>query len=305
MLITPKTTRAMQMAERFHAGQTDWSDAPTMLHVYRVAEAMDTEEETIVALLHDTIEDSEAMLADFDGFGQDICTAIELVSRDIIRDTYMDYIRRLKGNDIARKVKIADIMDHLSLDRAEYLTRSLEERYRGALSVLLGSEAENRCTKCRRYMPANGLKLACSLHDEAEKRDGADCVQFVSRFIQYPITVTAIDNKSDRHFSLYPCGQPVIVRPCGDNPEKKTFFGILLGDLPYMATCAYDRGTGTMTIQSMDNPAIYVPALQKVVYGYESWWRCIESPEEAEKAITQDDIDNTWWVKLLRDSLKD
>lgn len=303
MLITPKTARAMQMAEHFHTNQTDQSGVPAMLHVYRVAEAMETENETIVALLHDAIEDTEAMLADFEEFGADICKAIDLVSRNR-KDTYLDYIKHLKTNEMARKVKIADIMDHLSLDRAEYLTRSLEERYRSALSVLLGNETENRCSKCRRYMPANGLKLACSLHDEAEKRDGADCVQFVSRFIQYPITVTAIDNKSDRHFSLYPCGQPVIVRPCGDNPEKKTFFGILLGDLPYMATCAYDRGTGTMTIQSMDNPAIYVPALQKVVYGYESWWQRIESPEEAEKGITQDAIDNTWWVKLLRDSLK-
>ena len=49
----------------------------------------------------------------------------------------------------------------------------------------------------------------------------------------------------------------------------------------------------------MSNPAIYVPELRKIVFGCESWWGEIQSPDEI-KDITDDDISNVWYVKLVK-----
>lgn len=50
---------------------------------------------------------------------------------------------------------------------------------------------------------------------------------------------------------------------------------------------------------SFYNPAIYVPELNTVIYGMESWWGSIKSEEDFKK-ITDQDIDNTWYVKLWK-----
>lgn len=305
MLFTEATTRAMRLAEQFHAGLVDKAGVPSLLHIFRVADAMETEDETVAALLHDLLEDTVARPDTLVGYSDTVKEAVNLLTR-VPDKTYEDYIQTLKHNGIACKVKIADILDHLALDRAEFLTPSLEKRYQKALAILLADDSEDKCSKCRQCQIGEKLgELVCAVHDDAFKNRGAGCVQFESRYIQFPITVTDIQNNSDQHYSLYQCGQPVKVRPCACNEEGKTYFGVLLGELPYMATCSYNKETGQMTIHSMDNPAIFVPALNQVVYGCESWWERIETPEDADKAISDDDIENTWYVKLLRDAFKE
>ena len=42
-----------------------------------------------------------------------------------------------------------------------------------------------------------------------------------------------------------------------------------------------------------------MPELKKIIYGCESWWHEITSVEEL-KDITDSDIDNTWYVQLLK-----
>jgi len=301
MIFTEATTRAMHLAEFFHAGRVDKTGVPALLHVFRVADAMEDEDSTVAALLHDIPGDATAKLDTLSEFSETVRDAVVLLTRtpDV---TYEDYVRSLKPNNIARKVKVADILDHLALDRAEFLTPSLEKRYEKALAILLADDADCRCDKCRRReLGAKLGEFVCTAHSDAFENRGADCTQFENRYIQYPITVTSIENNSDKHYSLYKCGQPVKVRHCVDNKEDKTYFGILLGDLPYMATCGFDKKTGTLTIRSMDNPAIFVPKLNKVVYGCESWWMRIETYEDANKAISDDDIENNWYIKLLRD----
>jgi hypothetical protein len=43
----------------------------------------------------------------------------------------------------------------------------------------------------------------------------------------------------------------------------------------------------------------YVPDLDRVVWGYESWWGVIKGPEEL-KEITDEDIQNVWYVKAMK-----
>ena len=49
--------RAIQIAAEAHAGQVDKGGAPYILHPLRVMLTMATEEERIVAVLHDAVED--------------------------------------------------------------------------------------------------------------------------------------------------------------------------------------------------------------------------------------------------------
>lgn len=72
-----------------------------------------------------------------------------------------------------------------------------------------------------------------------------------------------------------------------------------MGDLPISITTSYSGETGILTNRTMNNPAIFVPELKKIIYGCESWWREIESIEDF-NGISKGDIENTWYVKLLK-----
>ena len=57
MIYTEKTKRALKLCYKTHAGQVDKSGLPYVHHPFHLAEQMDDEESTIVALLHDVVED--------------------------------------------------------------------------------------------------------------------------------------------------------------------------------------------------------------------------------------------------------
>lgn len=61
----------------------------------------------------------------------------------------------------------------------------------------------------------------------------------------------------------------------------------------------YKESTGQLINSTMNNPAIFVPELKKIIYGCESWWKTIQSVDEFSK-ISNEDINNTWYVKLLQ-----
>jgi len=70
----------------------------------------------IVALLHDVFEDCpSAEIRDeiYENFDTGITNALECMTKQC-GEVYFDYIERVKGNEIARKVKIQDIKHNLS-----------------------------------------------------------------------------------------------------------------------------------------------------------------------------------------------
>ncbi len=109
-------------------------------HMYRVMEAMDTEEEQIVALLHDVVEDTEVSLADLEGegFSKKVLGAVEdLTKGNQVR--YFDYIEDLSLNPLATKVKLAELkdnMDVIRVNRMSFRTYSLEDRCAKAIDIL-------------------------------------------------------------------------------------------------------------------------------------------------------------------------
>lgn len=98
-------------------------------------------------------------------------------------------------------------------------------------------------------------------------------------------------------------GSFVSVRPVGEEYGNRSFLGIYLGDVrvgtqvrrkPNSTVIEVEGGTG------MANPCIWVPDLNQFIYGAESWWGEIESEEQL-RQITNDDINNVWYVKALKD----
>jgi (p)ppGpp synthase/HD superfamily hydrolase len=134
--------KAIIIAAKMHDGQTDKGGQPYILHSMRVMQAATTEDESIVAVLHDLIEDTPHTINDLrnDGFPEHIIQAIDCLTRRNL-ETYEQFIDRIKINPLAVKVKRLDIADNMNLDRIPNPTKEDYERiekYREALENLNG-----------------------------------------------------------------------------------------------------------------------------------------------------------------------
>jgi (p)ppGpp synthase/HD superfamily hydrolase len=96
-----------------------------------------------VGVLHDTVEKTPRTYADLrrEGFSKEVIAAVErLTKRD--GEAYLDYIGRTAKDALAKRVKRADLQDHLNLLRGHRLSASEKERrarYRQAMHALLES----------------------------------------------------------------------------------------------------------------------------------------------------------------------
>lgn len=116
---------------------------------------------------------------------------------------------------------------------------------------------------------------------------------------EYPMEIAGIKKISKFDINNKETGKLVKVRPCGDEYKDKTYLGIYLGESAIDHNIALYEKTNILGITTMSNPAIFVPELKKVVYGCQSWWSRIESEDQLEE-ITDKDINDTWYVQLLR-----
>ena len=109
MIYTPLTKAAMEIAYRAHHGQLDKSGFPYIFHPIHLAEQMDDEYSCCVALLHDTVEDTDVTIDELKTiFPKEVTDAVALMTHQKGTD-YFDYVRTIKKNPIARKVKLADL----------------------------------------------------------------------------------------------------------------------------------------------------------------------------------------------------
>ena len=140
MIYTDKTKKAMRLCFQAHKNQLDKSGIPYVFHPIHLAEQMQDEETTLVALLHDVVEDSEYSLEALRamGFGETVLEAIALMTHDE-KVPYMDYVARIKPNPIARAVKIADLKHNSDLSRLDAVddkAMARVEKYARALRLL-------------------------------------------------------------------------------------------------------------------------------------------------------------------------
>jgi (p)ppGpp synthase/HD superfamily hydrolase len=141
--------RAIEIAVKVHAGQSDKGGAPYILHPLRVMLAVRSPEARMAAVLHDVVEDSEGAVTleqlRAEGFAAVVVEAVEgLTKRPSEKNDYEAFIRRLAPNALAREVKLADLRDNLDLTRIAEPTekdRARLEKYKRAIATLEAVQA--------------------------------------------------------------------------------------------------------------------------------------------------------------------
>lgn len=143
MIYTPLTNKAMRVAYAAYHGQADRSGQPYIFHPYHLAEQMDDEVSVCVALLHDVAEDTAVTLEELTReFPAEIVDALRLLTHEPGTD-YFDYVRAIRANPVAVKVKLADIEHNSDVRRyagcpdisEEQLARR-REKYARARAIL-------------------------------------------------------------------------------------------------------------------------------------------------------------------------
>ena len=143
MIYTALTIKAMGIAYDAHHGQVDKAGIPYVFHPLHVAESMDDEVSCCAALLHDVVEDTEVTLEDLaKDFPAEVVEAVRLLTHDPQED-YFEYVRRIKNDPIAMKVKLADIAHNTDESRfagvpvPEGMFGYFRKKYAQAKSILL------------------------------------------------------------------------------------------------------------------------------------------------------------------------
>lgn len=140
MIYTHLTNEAMKLAYRAHHGQVDKGGIPYVFHPYHLAQQMPDEYTTCVALLHDVVEDTDVTLEDIRrSFPAEVADAVAVMTH-AKDEPYLDYIKRVSLNPIAKIVKLADLRHNSDQTRMEGASQAtlayFQEKYRKAFEIL-------------------------------------------------------------------------------------------------------------------------------------------------------------------------
>lgn len=142
MIYTPLTNKAMSIAYHAHHGQTDKCGIPYIFHPIHLAEQMDDEISCCVALLHDVAEDTDVTLEQLEtAFPEEVMAPLRLLTH---REDmpYFDYVRSIKADPVALKVKLADLAHNsdqtrcTGADLPEEKLAAWQEKYAKAYTIL-------------------------------------------------------------------------------------------------------------------------------------------------------------------------
>jgi (p)ppGpp synthase/HD superfamily hydrolase len=103
---------------------------------------LETPEEKVVGYLHDTVEDTDVTVEEIRTvFGDEIADAVALMTHaDGV--PYMDYVKEIGKNPLARKVKLADLTHNMDISRIPDPTQKdynrIEKKYKPAYECLKG-----------------------------------------------------------------------------------------------------------------------------------------------------------------------
>ena len=140
-------SKVIVFATKKHSCQVDKIGEPYIFHPLRVMLDCNSMVEKMVAILHDTVEDTDATLEDirslFDGgnetFADTVVDAVDALTKRKGVD-YEKYLLGVKSDPVALTVKLADIRDNMSLVRQFRLPPEtqlkLKTKYIKALSIL-------------------------------------------------------------------------------------------------------------------------------------------------------------------------
>ena len=123
-----------------HGDQTDKAGKPYVQHLYAVARQFSDPTLQTIALLHDSIEDTDATaeMLEAMGFSTRVVSAVIALTKKE-GEAYEDYLRRVKNNSDARQIKIADLRHNMDISRLPQITEKdllRQEKYEQALRYL-------------------------------------------------------------------------------------------------------------------------------------------------------------------------
>ena len=109
---------AIQIAIEAHKGQLDKSGSPYILHPLHIMNSVNGLDYKIVAVLHDTIEDTDLTYDDLisKGIDKKLVDSILILTKEY-SDSYMEYIEKVSRDHYATIVKIEDLKHNMDLTR--------------------------------------------------------------------------------------------------------------------------------------------------------------------------------------------
>ncbi len=110
--------KSLRIALEAHEGQKDKAGMPYVLHPIRLMQKMDDELEMSAALLHDVLEDSQLTAEHLreKGIPEEVVTTVICLTRKE-HEAYEVFIERVSTNDMATRVKRADLEDNINILR--------------------------------------------------------------------------------------------------------------------------------------------------------------------------------------------
>ena len=137
--------KAIQIAIKAHDGQTDKTGMLYLGHIMRVMEAGKTDDEKIVGILHDIVEDTDWTFEKLkeEGFPEHIVDAIRCLTKMSEEESYDTFIKRVRSNPLAIRVKINDLTDNMDIRRLSTISEKDVERlkkYHRAYKTLINLE---------------------------------------------------------------------------------------------------------------------------------------------------------------------
>lgn len=145
--------KALEIATNAHKGQKDNGGHDYIDHPKRVADRCKDKDAKIVALLHDTIENTdvtEEYLLE-QGFAQSLVEAVVALTPKK-GETYPDFIDRVNKNHLAKIVKIADLEDNMDITRLTCVSAENDffrlDKYLKSWRFLKGFEKDTNMMRC-------------------------------------------------------------------------------------------------------------------------------------------------------------
>jgi len=139
MVYSELVKKACLISFEAHKNDLDKGGYPYVYHPFFLASQFDDEDSVCVSLLHDVIEDHGDVYSfeslSKEGFNERIINALKLLThRKGIE--YMDYVKEIGKNSIARKVKMADLKHNSDVSRTNGIAPKKIETYKKAYEYL-------------------------------------------------------------------------------------------------------------------------------------------------------------------------
>ena len=165
MIWVELTRKAFEIACKAHAGQVDRGGVPYIFHPLHVADQMPNSTLGAVGLLHDVVEDTPVAFEDLlaAGIPENVVEAVKLLTHTPDDGlSYLEYVARLKDDELAAPVKKADLRHNSSLSRLPHEPTeqdfSRQKRYRKALEILKDVPDYTQLDGSNRMLTLNELR---------------------------------------------------------------------------------------------------------------------------------------------------